>query len=48
MEEKGAGEIVVQSGERDGTMNGYDVELIAKSPKPFHSVICLGRPRPEH
>lgn len=27
MEEKGAGELIVQSIERDGTMNGFDVEL---------------------
>ena len=43
MEEKGAGEIVVQSIERDGTMNGYDVELIAKISKAVSiPVICLG------
>jgi cyclase len=28
MEEKGAGEIIIQAIERDGGMNGYDVELI--------------------
>jgi imidazole glycerol-phosphate synthase subunit HisF len=28
MEEKGAGEIIVQSIERDGMMQGYDIELI--------------------
>jgi imidazole glycerol-phosphate synthase subunit HisF len=28
MQEKGAGEIIVQSIERDGTMGGYDLELI--------------------
>lgn len=28
MEEKGAGEIIIQAIERDGCMNGYDVELI--------------------
>jgi cyclase len=28
MEEKGAGEIIVQSIERDGTMKGYDIDLI--------------------
>ena len=28
MEEKGAGEIIIQSIERDGTMEGYDIELI--------------------
>lgn len=28
MEEKGAGEIIVQSIDRDGTMAGYDIELI--------------------
>lgn len=29
MEEKGAGEIIVQSIDRDGTMEGYDLDLIA-------------------
>ena len=28
MEQKGAGELIVQSIERDGTMKGYDVELV--------------------
>lgn len=28
MEEKGAGELIIQSIDRDGTMEGYDVELI--------------------
>jgi cyclase len=28
MEDKGAGELIVQSIERDGTMEGYDIELI--------------------
>lgn len=28
MEEKGAGEIIIQSIEHDGVMNGYDIELI--------------------
>lgn len=28
MEQKGAGEIVIQSIERDGTMSGYDIDLI--------------------
>jgi cyclase len=28
MEEKGAGEIIIQSIDRDGTMDGYDLELI--------------------
>jgi len=28
MEENGAGELIVQSIERDGTMNGYDIDLI--------------------
>ena len=28
MEEKGAGEIIVQSIDRDGTMDGYDVDLV--------------------
>jgi imidazole glycerol-phosphate synthase subunit HisF len=30
IEEKGAGEIIVQSIERDGTMTGYDIPLIRK------------------
>lgn len=30
MEEKGAGELIIQSIERDGMMNGYDIELIRK------------------
>jgi cyclase len=43
MEEMGAGEIVVQSIERDGTMSGYDVELVAKISKAVSiPVICLG------
>lgn len=28
MEEKGAGELIIQSIDRDGTMGGYDIELI--------------------
>jgi cyclase len=28
MEEKGAGEIIVQSIEKDGEMSGYDIDLI--------------------
>jgi len=28
MEENGAGELIIQSIERDGTMNGYDIDLI--------------------
>lgn len=30
MQEKGAGEIIVQSIERDGMMNGYDIDLIKR------------------
>jgi cyclase len=30
MQEKGAGEIIIQSIERDGMMNGYDLEMIRK------------------
>lgn len=30
MEERGAGEIIIQSIERDGTMEGYDINLIKK------------------
>jgi cyclase len=33
MEENGAGEIILQSIERDGTMNGYDLKLIRKVSK---------------
>ncbi len=38
-EEKGAGEIIVQSITRDGTMEGYDLDLISWSPtrSPFRS-----------
>jgi cyclase len=30
MEEKGAGEIIIQSVDRDGTMSGYDIPLVRK------------------
>lgn len=30
VEEKGAGEIIIQSIEKDGTMNGYDIQLIRR------------------
>lgn len=30
MEEQGAGELIIQSIDKDGTMNGYDIELIKK------------------
>jgi cyclase len=30
MQDKGAGEIIIQSIERDGMMNGYDIEMIKK------------------
>jgi cyclase len=30
MEENGAGEIIIQSIERDGKMQGYDLELVKK------------------
>ena len=43
MEEMGAGEIVLNSIERDGTMNGYDLELLSRiSEKVSISVIALG------
>lgn len=43
MEEKGAGEIIVQSIEKDGMMNGYDIELIKKiSESVTISVVALG------
>ena len=28
MEDKGAGELIIQSIEKDGTMEGYDIDLI--------------------
>lgn len=43
MEEQGAGEIVIQSIERDGMMNGYDVDLIRRiSTAVSIPVISLG------
>lgn len=43
MEQKGAGEIIVQSIEQDGMMNGYDVELIKSiSESVSIPVIALG------
>ena len=43
MEEKGAGEIIVQSIEKDGTMSGYDIELIRSiSDAVTIPVIALG------
>lgn len=43
MEEKGAGEIIAQSIERDGTMQGYDIELIKKiSQTVTIPVVALG------
>lgn len=43
MEEKGAGELVVQSIERDGMMSGYDIELIRNISEAVSiPVICLG------
>lgn len=43
MEANGAGEIIVQSIERDGTMLGYDIDLIARISKAVSiPVICLG------
>lgn len=43
MEEKGAGEIIVQSIERDGTMEGYDVDLVKSiSTAVSVPVIALG------
>jgi cyclase len=42
-EEKGAGEIIVQSIDRDGTMQGYDYELIRKiSENVTIPVVALG------
>jgi imidazole glycerol-phosphate synthase subunit HisF len=43
MEEKGAGEIIVQSIEKDGQMNGYDIELIKKVSEAVNiPVVALG------
>lgn len=43
MQKLGAGEIIVQSIERDGTMNGYDLDLIAKiSAAVTIPVVALG------
>ena len=43
IEEKGAGEIIVQSIERDGTMVGYDIPLVLKISKAVKiPVIALG------
>ena len=43
MEEKGAGEIIIQSIERDGTMSGYDLQLIRKISEAVSiPVVALG------
>lgn len=43
MEEKGAGEIIVQSIERDGMMQGYDINLIKNISKEIKiPVVALG------
>jgi len=43
MEEQGAGELVIQSIERDGMMSGYDVDLIRRISKAVSiPVIALG------
>ena len=43
MEEKGAGEIIIQSIEKDGMMNGYDIDLIKRiSELVSIPVIALG------
>jgi len=43
MEENGAGELIVQCIERDGTMNGYDVKLIRSVSKAVGiPVVALG------
>ena len=43
MEEMGAGEVVIQSVDRDGMMNGYDLELLLKiTEKLTIPVIALG------
>jgi cyclase len=43
MEEKGAGEIIIQSIDRDGTMNGYDIPLVRKISEAVKiPIIALG------
>ena len=43
MEEKGAGEIIIQSIERDGTMLGYDINLIRRiSESVSIPIVALG------
>lgn len=43
MEDKGSGEIIVQSIEQDGMMNGYDIKLIKKISEAVNiPVIALG------
>jgi imidazole glycerol-phosphate synthase subunit HisF len=43
VEEKGAGEIIIQSIERDGTMKGYDIQLIRRISSAVKiPVIALG------
>ncbi len=43
MEENGAGEIIVQSVDHDGTMKGYDLELVRKiSENVSIPVVALG------
>lgn len=43
MEEKGAGEIMLQSVDRDGTMGGYDIDLVRRVSEAVSiPVICLG------
>lgn len=43
MEEKGAGELIIQSIDNDGMMNGYDIDLIQDISKAVSiPVICLG------
>jgi imidazole glycerol-phosphate synthase subunit HisF len=43
MEEKGAGEIIIQSIEKDGLMNGFDIPLIKKiTEKVTIPVVALG------
>lgn len=43
MQEKGAGEIIIQSIEKDGMMNGYDIDLIRKISEAVSiPVVALG------
>lgn len=43
MESKGAGELIIQSVDRDGTMNGYDIDLIKEVASSVNvPIVALG------